>query len=57
MEFIFFIIIVSLIVLAGIIVWRICNWKSIDKYNQNFYEDGYHIYYDRQIINKKRNKE
>jgi hypothetical protein len=52
MELDFFIIIVSLLVLAGIILWRISDWKSIDKYNQDFYENGYHTYYDRKIIRK-----
>lgn len=50
MATIIFIIIVCLLILAGVIVWCVTDWKAIDKYNQQFYENGYHIYYDRKII-------
>ena len=50
MATIIFITIVSLLVLASIIVWVITDWKALDEYNQQFYENGYHIYYDRKII-------
>jgi len=50
MATIIFITIVSLLVLANIIVWSITDWKALDEYNQQFYENGYHIYYDRKII-------
>ena len=56
MELNFFIILAVLLVLAGIIAWRISDWGLIDKYNQRFYENGYHIYYDRRIIKQKENK-
>ena len=29
------------------------DWKTIDKQNQQFYVDGYHLYYDRKILRKK----
>ncbi len=57
MGLLFFIVIVCLIVIAAIIVWRRSDWKSIDKYNKNFNENGNHIYYDREIIEKNNNEE
>jgi len=45
-------IIVCLLLLVGIIVWCTSDWKRVDEYNQNFYENGYHMYYDRKIIRK-----
>ena len=29
------------------------NWKTIDEQNQQFYVDGYHLYYDRKILRQK----
>ena len=29
------------------------DWKAIDEQNRQFYVDGYHIYYDRQILRQK----
>ena len=29
------------------------DWKTIDKQNQQFYVDGYHLYYDRKILRQK----
>ena len=29
------------------------DWKAIDEQNQQFYVDGYHIYYDRKILRQK----
>lgn len=58
MATIIFIIIGCLLVIAGVVVWCVTDWKAIDKYNQQFYENGYHIYYDRKLIAhlKKNNK-
>ncbi|NCC08901.1 MAG: hypothetical protein EOM31_00045 [Bacteroidia bacterium] len=50
MATIIFIAIVSLLVLAGITVWGKTDWRALDEYNQQFYGNGYHIYYDRKII-------
>lgn len=52
MAIVIFITIVSLLVLASITVWSITDWRALDEYNQQFYENGYHIYYDRKIIRK-----
>ncbi len=49
---IYLLIIVGLLLLAGIVVWRISDWEYIDKYNRKFYKNSYHIYYDRKIIRK-----
>ena len=29
------------------------DWKTIDEQNQQFYVDGYHLYYDRKILRQK----
>lgn len=58
MATIIFIIIGCLLVIAGVVLWCVTDWKAIDEYNQQFYENGYHIYYDRKLIAhlKKNNK-
>ena len=50
--FVNLLIIVCLLLLVGIIVWFTSDWRCIDEYNQNFYKNGYHMYYDRKIIRK-----
>ena len=47
-----FFIIACLFLLIGIIAWYTSDWKRIDEYNQNFYKNGNHMYYDRKIIRK-----
>ena len=29
------------------------DWKTIDEQNQQYYVDGYHLYYDRKILIQK----
>lgn len=29
------------------------DWNTIDEQNQQFYVDGYHLYYDRKILRQK----
>lgn len=29
------------------------DWKTIDEQNQQYYVDGYHLYYDRKILRQK----
>ena len=29
------------------------DWKAIDEQNRQYYIDGYHIYYDREILRQK----
>lgn len=29
------------------------DWKTIDEQNQQFYVDGYHLYFDRKILRQK----
>lgn len=29
------------------------DWKTIDEQNQQFYVDGYHLYYDRKVLRQK----
>ena len=47
MATIIFIIIGCLLVIAGVVVWCVTDWKAIDEYNRQFYANRYHIYYDR----------
>ena len=35
------------------LVWFKTDWKTIDEQNQQYYIDGYHIYYDRKILRQK----
>lgn len=42
-------IIILIVVLFIVANWK-TDWKAIDKQNQQFYVDGYHLYYDRKIL-------
>lgn len=46
----------SIIVIGFIILWRKTNWKAVEKENERYYIDGYHIYYDRKIIQQMESK-
>lgn len=41
---------VMLVLVSGIVLWCITDWHAIDESNKRYYVDGYHIYYDRKII-------
>lgn len=56
MELIF---IIAVSVIAAILLMILClkkDWKAVDEQNQQYYEDGYHIYYDRKILRQLNNK-
>ncbi|MDD3022098.1 MAG: hypothetical protein PHX61_14125 [Alphaproteobacteria bacterium] len=56
MELIF---IIAVPVIAAIVLIILClkmDWKEVDEQNQQYYVDGYHIYYDRKIIRQLNNK-
>lgn len=56
MELIF-IIAVPIIVVVGLIILCLkTDWKEIDEQNQQYYVEGYHIYYDRKILRQLNNK-
>lgn len=47
--------IIILIVVVALFIFACykTDWKTIDKQNQQFYVDGYHLYYDRKILRQK----
>lgn len=46
---IFLMVVVVLFIVA---CWK-ADWKTIDEQNQQYYVDGYHLYYDRKILRQK----
>lgn len=56
MELIFIIAVPIIAVVVLIILCLTTDWKAIDEQNQQYYMDGYHIYYDRKIIRQLNNK-
>lgn len=46
------IILMVVVVLFIIACWK-ADWKTIDEQNQQYYVDGYHLYYDRKILRQK----
>lgn len=56
MELIF---IIAVPVIAAVVLMILClktDWKAVDEQNQQYYVDGYHIYYDRKILRQLNNK-
>lgn len=56
MELIFIIAVPVIAAVALIILCLKTDWKEIDEQNQQYYVDGYHIYYDRKILRQLYNK-
>ncbi|MDD3039264.1 hypothetical protein [Bacteroides sp.] len=56
MELIFIIAVPIIAVVVLIILCLTTDWKEIDEQNQQYYVDGYHIYYDRKILRQLNNK-
>lgn len=56
MELIFIIAVPVIAAVALIILCLKTDWKEIDEQNQQYYVDGYHIYYDRKILRQLNNK-
>ena len=51
--------IIAVPVIAAVALLILClktDWKEIDEQNQQYYVDGYHIYYDRKILRQLNNK-
>lgn len=46
------IILMVVVILFIIACWK-ADWKTIDEQNQQYYVDGYHLYYDRKILRQK----
>lgn len=49
------ILIIILIVIVALFIFACykTDWKTIDEQNQQYYVDGYHLYYDRKILRQK----
>ena len=47
------IIILMIVVVLFIVACYKTDWKTIDKQNQQYDVDGYHLYYDRKILRQK----
>lgn len=56
MELIFIIAVPIIAVVVLIILCLTIDWKAVDEQNQQYYVDGYHIYYDRKILRQLNNK-
>ena len=56
MELIFIIAVPVIAAVALIILCLKTDWKEVDEQNQQYYVDGYHIYYDRKILRQLNNK-
>lgn len=56
MELIFIIAVPMIAVVVLIILYLTTDWKAVDELNQQYYVDGYHIYYDRKILRQLNNK-
>ena len=49
------VLITILIVIVALFIFACykADWKTIDEQNQQYYVDGYHLYYDRKILRQK----
>ena len=56
MELIFIIAVPVIAAVGLIILYLTTDWKAVDEQNQQYYVDGYHIYYDRKILRQLNNK-
>ena len=56
MELIFIIAVPVIAAVALLILCLKTDWKEVDEQNQQYYVDGYHIYYDRKILRQLYNK-
>lgn len=55
MELILIIAIPAIVVLTFAIFYLKTDWQEIEWQNQQYYVDGYHIYYDRKILRQMNN--
>lgn len=50
MEIILIIAIPMIVLLVFVVLCLKTDWQEIERQNQQYYVDGYHIYYDRKIL-------
>lgn len=55
MELILIIVIPTIVLLPFVAICLKTDWQEIERQNQQYYVDGYHIYYDRKILRQMNN--
>lgn len=55
MELIFIIALPIIVLLVFVIRYLKTDWQEVERQNQQYYVDGYHIYYDRKILRQMSN--
>lgn len=55
MEIMLIIAIPVIVLLVFVVLCLKTDWQEIERQNQQFYVDGYHIYYDRKILRQMNN--
>lgn len=55
MELILIIAIPTIVLMAFVVLYLKTDWQEVERQNQQYYVDGYHIYYDRKILRKMNN--
>lgn len=57
MELIFIIALPIIVLLVFVIRYLKTDWQEVERQNQQYYVDGYHIYYDRKILRQMNNND
>lgn len=55
MELILIIAVPTIVLLLFGVLYLKTNWQEVERQNQQYYVNGYHIYYDRKILRKMNN--
>lgn len=55
MELILIIVVPTIVLLLFVVLYLKTDWHEIERQNQQYYVDDYHIYYDRKILRKMNN--
>lgn len=55
MELTLIIAVPTIVLLVFVVLCLKTDWQEIERQNQQYYVDGYHIYYDRKILRQMNN--
>lgn len=55
MELILIIAVPTIVLLLFGVLYLKTDWQEVERQNQQYYVDGYHIYYDRKILRQMNN--
>lgn len=55
MELTLIIAVPTIALLVSVVLCLKTDWQEIERQNQQYYVDGYHIYYDRKILRQMNN--